>query len=1044
MAELSLAFGVLDFDLGLADPGYGFDGSFIAATVVAAVAGRDPLVVGCSMVFPWSTAICHIIDGDGSTCLYKGKSVAAVGLETGCYGGGGVSVVAEEGGAKEEALVVVVGQSVVVRSEVGGVVDGGVGGCRKGRFGAFIGILLVLVSSSTTHGQVTVACMKAYEEGSAPAIFRSPECPQWHLIDNQIADCQYATLQGYREYLKDRVTCDLNFNDTVSCGGKEASEMASKLFLDYFYLHAVFGAYNVSNFASSHLLSALDEESVRGILKEAVLRAIHDIEIEFTSEALKNNYYAGSTTTVALLLDGRILVASVGDSKALLCSNRSKGSSRTLYAEELTRDHHPDRADERARIKAADGFVWVRGVPRINGLLAVSRAICNLSLKRYDVIAEPEVLDWRAIESNDVFLVVASDDIFESLSMKVFAACWKRTRQHVHRHLHWPIELVMLFCLNSDTIPDRLLLFTRKLAGSTGNGQDRPAPDLALMAALGRILQQGTAAPDHDLIVVGTRWCFHGPPPFAALLTGMVSVPSPRAIRPEISPMAVLAMDVDLITWLRLTGFLGDTGATLLPLAKKKQYGGIVGPSGQRRRAVKLIFRIISEILMGGVKIALLLVGLLVCTIPHSDGLSCKTIYEQGGAPAVFDSPDCDNQIFLTRFPENQTVNCEFSTNQGRRRYQEDRIACNLDLQTPFIGNFWTIIIAKGKKLRLNTFAGDNGTENVRVGVVAVFDGHIGKEASEMASKLFLDYFYLHSVFGTYQTKRLLDEEEILISEFRSHAESDLESVEAIVPEMTSEEHQMVILKGALLRTIHDIDAAFTKARGIYVLSFNGSSIRLNKSDVITILPWFSLFSQEAFKKNLAAGSTAIVALLFDGRILASNVGDSKAFLCSSQTEAEGSDMSSLSAEELTRDHTANIVEERARIQATGAYIFDGDDVPLIMGHFPMTRAIGDIPLKRFGIIPVPEITEWRPLTVNDSYLVVSSDGIFESLTPQNVCDLLRDENVRGLGHHSQCLSSSVADCIVQRAFENGSMDNLSVVVVPLKSAGFSPAPYEN
>ncbi|KAK3009173.1 hypothetical protein RJ639_014008, partial [Escallonia herrerae] len=822
------------------------------------------------------------------------------------------------------------------------------------RFGTFIGILLVLVSLSTAHGHVTVVCMMAYEEGGAPAVFRSPECLQWNLVGNQTANCS------------DGVGVAAVFDGH---GGKEASEMASKLFLDYFYLHAVFGAYNVSNFASSHLLLALDEESVRGILKEAALRAIHDIEIEFTSEALKNNYYAGSTATVALLLDGRILVASVGDSKALLCSNRSKGSSRTLYAEELTRDHHPDRIDERARIEAAGGFVRVLGVPRVNGLLAVSRAIGDLSLKRYGVIAEPEVLDWRAIEGNDVFLVVASDGIFESLSMKSVCGLLEENSPKCSS------SSSLADCITEDALrrgsTDNLsaIVIPLRLADLTP-----PAPDMVLMAALGCILHQGRAAPGRDLIVVGARWCFHGPPPFAALLMGTVSAQLSRGIRPEICPV-----DVDFITWLWLTGFLGDAWAA-------------VGGSWCPRDDESVRFRIISEIQMGVVKIVLLLLGLIVCTIPHSDGLSCKTIYEEGGAPAVFDSPDCDEQIVLARFLQNQTVNCEFSTSQGRRR----------------------------------------------VGVVAVFDGHIGKEASEMASRLFLDYFYLHSAFGTYQTKRLLDEEETLISEFRSHAESDLESNPHIllVPEMTNEEHQMVILRGTLLRTIHDIDAAFTKARGSY----------------------------EAFKKNLAAGSTAIVALLFDGRILAANVGDSKAFLCSSQKEAEGltsstkfalinsslinirtayvcSNMSSLSAEELTRDHTANIVEERTRIQATGAYIFDGDDVPLIMGHFPMTRAIGDTPLKRFGIIPVPETTEWQPLTVNDSYLVVSSDGIFESLTPQNVCDLIHDENVTGHGQHSLCFSSSVADYIVQRAFENGSMDN---VVVPLKSAGFSPAPYEN
>lgn len=50
--------------------------------------------------------------------------------------------------------------------------------------------------------------------------------------------------------------------------------------------------------------------------------------------------------------------------------------------EELTRDHHPDRDDERARIEAAGGFVRLWGVPRVNGILAVSRSIGDVYLKR--------------------------------------------------------------------------------------------------------------------------------------------------------------------------------------------------------------------------------------------------------------------------------------------------------------------------------------------------------------------------------------------------------------------------------------------------------------------------------------------------------------------------------------------------------------------------------------------------------------------------------------------------------------------------------------
>ncbi|XP_028099039.1 putative protein phosphatase 2C 76 [Camellia sinensis] len=126
------------------------------------------------------------------------------------------------------------------------------------------------------------------------------------------------------------------------------------------------------------------------ILQKALLRTIHDIDTKFSLEAFNNRYISGSTATIVLLVDGQILVASVDDSKALLCSEKIKsalgdeGASITvLDVEELTRGHHPDRDDERARIEAAGGFVRLWGVPRVNGILAVSRSIGDVHLKRF-------------------------------------------------------------------------------------------------------------------------------------------------------------------------------------------------------------------------------------------------------------------------------------------------------------------------------------------------------------------------------------------------------------------------------------------------------------------------------------------------------------------------------------------------------------------------------------------------------------------------------------------------------------------------------------
>lgn len=143
-------------------------------------------------------------------------------------------------------------------------------------------------------------------------------------------------------------------------------------------------------------------------MKDALLGAIRDIVRKFSLEAIQKHYSAGSTASVVLLLnDEELLVANVGDSKVILCAG---------YAEELTSDHHPDRDDERARIELAGGFVLDWGVPRVNGLLAVSRAIGDVSLKRYGVIAEPETVGWRNMTDKDRYLVVASDGVFESLT----------------------------------------------------------------------------------------------------------------------------------------------------------------------------------------------------------------------------------------------------------------------------------------------------------------------------------------------------------------------------------------------------------------------------------------------------------------------------------------------------------------------------------------------------------------------------------------------------------------------------------------------------
>ncbi|CAL8353296.1 unnamed protein product [Boreogadus saida] len=120
---------------------------------------------------------------------------------------------------------------------------------------------------------------------------------------------------------------------------------------------------------------------------------------------------AGSTATVALLRDGiELVVASVGDSRAMLCR---KGK-----ALKLTDDHHPDRKDEKERIKQSGGFVtWNSlGQPNVNGRLAMTRSIGDFDLKNMGVIAQPETRRIKLHHVHDAFLALTTDGINFSMN----------------------------------------------------------------------------------------------------------------------------------------------------------------------------------------------------------------------------------------------------------------------------------------------------------------------------------------------------------------------------------------------------------------------------------------------------------------------------------------------------------------------------------------------------------------------------------------------------------------------------------------------------
>ncbi|KAK8610069.1 hypothetical protein V6N13_026613 [Hibiscus sabdariffa] len=124
----------------------------------------------------------------------------------------------------------------------------------------------------------------------------------------------------------------------------------------------------------------------------------------------------GSTAVVVLISREEVVVANCGDSRAVLC----RGGT----AVALSRDHKPDRPDERERVEAAGGRVININGNRVLGVLATSRSIGDQYLKPY-VISKPEVSVIERTKS-DTFVILASDGLWDVVSNELACEVVKR------------------------------------------------------------------------------------------------------------------------------------------------------------------------------------------------------------------------------------------------------------------------------------------------------------------------------------------------------------------------------------------------------------------------------------------------------------------------------------------------------------------------------------------------------------------------------------------------------------------------------------------
>ncbi|PKA48577.1 putative protein phosphatase 2C 24 [Apostasia shenzhenica] len=177
-------------------------------------------------------------------------------------------------------------------------------------------------------------------------------------------------------------------------------------------------------------------------------------------------------------------------------------------------------------------------------------------------------------------------------------------------------------------------------------------------------------------------------------------------------------------------------------------------------------------------------------------------------------------------------------------------------------------------------------------------------------------------------------------------------------------------------------------------------------------------------------GSTAVVALVSDDRIIVANCGDSRAVLC-----RKGSPLP------LSSDHKPDRPDELRRIEDAGGRVIYWDGAR-VLGVLAMSRAIGDNYLKTF-VISEPEVTVTERKG-EDECLILASDGLWDVVTNEMACEIvrtcLRDSGPSGCGGGkargpggSDKACADAAKLLTKMAIARQSADNVTVVVVNLR-----------
>uniref|UniRef100_A0A1J3FIV2 PPM-type phosphatase domain-containing protein n=2 Tax=Noccaea caerulescens TaxID=107243 RepID=A0A1J3FIV2_NOCCA len=180
------------------------------------------------------------------------------------------------------------------------------------------------------------------------------------------------------------------------------------------------------------------ENNQEGLFEDVLVTFFKQIDSELGLDSPYDSFCSGTTAVTVLKQGDCLVIANLGDSRAVLGTRGSKNSS--IKAVQLTVDLKPCVQRETERIVSCKGRVFaMEEEPDVYRVwmpdddcpgLAMSRAFGDFCLKDYGLVCIPEVF-CRTISREDEFVVLATDGIWDVLSneevVKIVGSCNDRS-----------------------------------------------------------------------------------------------------------------------------------------------------------------------------------------------------------------------------------------------------------------------------------------------------------------------------------------------------------------------------------------------------------------------------------------------------------------------------------------------------------------------------------------------------------------------------------------------------------------------------------------